>query len=70
MGIIASVLHKITEYAEQFSPIVICQRVLSVIFAKFLKGKILGGNTEVNKDGVLRWLFEWPPPTVFKLAQF
>ena len=68
MGVIASVLHKIKEYAEQFGPIVIWQRVLSIIFAKFLKGKILGENIEANKEGVLQPLIEWPPPTRLELA--
>ena len=68
MGVIASVLHKIKEYAEQFSPVVIWQRVLSVIFAKFLKGRILGGNRETDRDGVLQQLIGWPPPMVLALA--
>jgi hypothetical protein len=61
MGLISSVLHKIKECAEQFSPVLIWKRVPSVIFAKFLKGRILGGNRESDRDGMQQQLIGWPP---------
>jgi hypothetical protein len=47
IGIISSILNKIKAVAERFSPLEIWKRVLSIIFIKFLKGKILG---ECNWD--------------------
>ena len=42
VGFISSILNKIKSVAEHFSPIEIWKRVLSLIFIKFLKGRILG----------------------------
>lgn len=47
IGIISSILNKIKAVAEQFSPVEIWKKVLSIIFIKFLKGRILG---ECNWD--------------------
>jgi hypothetical protein len=47
IGIISSILNKIKAVAERFSPVEIWKRVLSIIFMKFLKGRILG---ECNWD--------------------
>ena len=68
MGLIASVLHKIKECAEQFSPVMIWQGILSLIFAKFLKGRVLGGNKGTDSDGMLQRLIGWPPPTTIALV--
>lgn len=42
VGFISSILNKIKGVAEHFSPTEIWKRVLSLIFIKFLKGRILG----------------------------
>ncbi len=42
VSFISSILNKIKKVAEQFNPIEIWKRVLSMIFVKFLKGRILG----------------------------
>ena len=42
ISLISYILNKIKKVAEQFSPIEIWKRVLSMIFIKFLKGRILG----------------------------
>jgi hypothetical protein len=42
VSFISSILIKIKNVAEQFSPIEIWKRVLSMIFIKFLKGRIFG----------------------------
>ena len=42
MNLIASVLQKIKAFAEQFNVYEIWKRILSMIFSKFLKGRILG----------------------------
>jgi hypothetical protein len=42
VSFISSILRKIKNIAEQFNPIEICKRVLSLIFVKFLRGRILG----------------------------
>lgn len=42
VSFISSILNKIKSVAERFSPSEIWKRVLSMIFVKFLKGKILG----------------------------
>ena len=42
VSFISSILNKIKKVAEQFSPAEIWKRVLSMIFVKFLKGRILG----------------------------
>ena len=42
VGFISSILTKIKSVAEHFSPTEIWKRVLSLIFIKFLKGRILG----------------------------
>ena len=47
IGIISSILNKIKAVAERFSSLEIWKRVLSLIFIKFLKGRILG---ECNWD--------------------
>jgi len=57
VGFISSILNKIKNVAERFSPAEIWKRVLSMIFVKFLKGRILGDcNWDTgwwNKEGVL-----------------
>ena len=42
VGFISSILNKIKAVAEQFNPVEIWKRVLSMIFVKFLRGRILG----------------------------
>lgn len=42
IGFISSILNRIKEVAERFNPMEIWKRVLSMIFIKFLKGRILG----------------------------
>ncbi len=42
VGFISSILNKIKKVAEQFNPLDIWKRVLSMIFIRFLKGRILG----------------------------
>ena len=42
IGIISSILNTIMTVAEWFSRVEIWKRVLSIIFIKFLKGRILG----------------------------
>jgi hypothetical protein len=42
VSFISSILNKIKKVAEQFNPVEIWKRVLSMIFVKFLKGRILG----------------------------
>lgn len=42
VGFISSILNKIKNVAELFRPAEIWKRVLSMIFVKFLKGRILG----------------------------
>lgn len=50
INVISSILNKIKEVAEQFNPLEIWKRVLSMIFAKFLKGRILGeGNWNIRE---------------------
>lgn len=51
MGIISSILHKLKEYAEQFTLVLIWRRVLSVIFAKFLKEGFLEKTKSQTKMG-------------------
>lgn len=48
VGFVSSILNKIKRVAEQFTPLEIWTRVLSMIFIRFLKGRILG---EGNWDG-------------------
>lgn len=67
MCLISSILHKIKRCAEQFSPLVIWRGVLSVIFAKFLKGKILGGDEGTDEGGLLQRLIGWPLSMQFSL---
>lgn len=50
IGFISSVLNKIKEVAEQMNPIEIWKGVLSMIFVKFLKGRILGECEGENKN--------------------
>lgn len=68
MGLIASVLHKVKLYAEQLNPLVIWHRILSLIFAEFLKGKVLGGNKEAASEEELQQVVGWPPPAMLTLA--
>lgn len=50
ISFISSILNKIKNVAEQFSPLEIWKRVLSMIFIKFLKGRILGECNWDTKD--------------------
>ena len=50
ISFISSILNKIKEVAEQFKPVDIWKRVLSMIFIKFLKGRILGDCRDCNWD--------------------
>jgi hypothetical protein len=43
VSLISSILNKIKRVAEQFTSLEIWKRVLSMIFIRFLKGRILGG---------------------------
>ena len=62
---ISSILNKIKRVAERFSPSEIWKRVLSMIFVKFLKGRILGtgnwdegwwneGSSLIDSEGQLK----------------
>lgn len=61
VGLISSILNKIKKVAEQFNPVEIWKRVLSLIFIKFLKGRILG---DCNWDEGWGLISEEPPNLV------
>jgi hypothetical protein len=50
---ISYILNKIKHFAEQFTSYEIWTRVLSMIFMKFLKGRILGGCNSTPEDSML-----------------
>ena len=71
VSFISSILTKIKGVAEHFSPIEIWKRVLSMIFIKFLNGRILGegnwserwwneGERLLNSEGPPKMAIEIP----------
>ena len=71
VSLISSILNKIKKVAEQFSLIEIWKRVLSMIFVKFLKGRILGeGNWDEEwcSKGRILITSEGPPEMVIGIT--
>lgn len=52
VGFISSILNKIKNVAEQFNPVEIWKRVLSMIFVKFLRGRILGEGYWIDSESL------------------
>lgn len=58
---ISSILYKIGRYAEQYASVKIWRGVLSVIFSKFLKGRMLGEKENDPEQAKLHLLLDWQP---------